>query len=135
MGRVFTRKEPRKERTDSQQKCGIQQLVNARHITTIEPQPAIGTYAVPLLSTEPPQFIDPRDHKNAWRDPLRASGRNVGYRTQRFPVLTDGISRSRKGWCSSTRERCIRAGHNQVHRMRNFFHVQERYCLHINLVG
>jgi hypothetical protein len=32
--------------------------------------PAIVTYAVSLLSSELPQFIDARDHKNAWHDPL-----------------------------------------------------------------
>jgi hypothetical protein len=36
---------------------------------TIRPQPRDFTYAVSLLSSELPQFIDARDHKNAWRDP------------------------------------------------------------------
>jgi len=47
---------------------------------------------------------------------------HVGYRTLRFLALSSESARN--GWCSSTRERYTRAGHNQVHSARTFRHVE-----------
>ena len=117
---MLTREAPRKER-----KCGVQQLVNARHITTIG---AATPRLLPMLSRSSP----PSCHSSSTLVITKMLARDVGLKVGCvamsdtahcvFPTLISGSARN--GWCSSTRERYTRAGHNQVHSARTFRHVE-----------
>lgn len=106
-------------------KCGVRQLVNARRITIGAATPRL----LPMLSRSSPLSC----HSSTLvitKMLARAVGLKVGCVAMSdtahcvFPTLINGSARN--GWCSSTRERYTRAGHNQVHGARTF--LSRRIC-------